>query len=66
MKDYFRPFLVQKNLAELDNLNTSDTINKYKTHVIWALAAGGVGFVCWKSGQWYATYKLLKKKLESA
>lgn len=62
MRDYFRPFLLQgKQLADVVESTTS--FDKVKTHVIWALAAGGIGFVCWKAGKMHSTYQLVKKKL---
>jgi len=61
MRDYFRPFLLQNNLG--DQLMDTAAYDKVKMHIVWALAAGGIGFACWKAGQWHSTYQLLKKKL---
>jgi hypothetical protein len=68
MRDYFRPFLLKQNnlagnILAGSNLADTATFDKFKTHVIWALAAGGIGFACWKAGQWHSTYQLVKKKL---
>ena len=76
MRDYFRQFLKSANLGSLDAatdaapsapnvLSTAvpTTYDKIKTHAIWAAATAGIGFVCWKAGQYHATYQLIKKKL---
>lgn len=63
MHDYFRQFLLKQNNLAGNQLADAGTFDKVKTHVIWALAASGIGFACWKAGQWHSTYQLVKKKL---
>lgn len=62
MRDYFKPFILRQNNLG-DPVTTTTSFDKVKTHVIWALAAGGIGFVCWKAGKMHSTYQLVKKKL---
>lgn len=61
MRDYFRPFLLKQNTVAGTELGDSNVLDAIKVHGLWALAVGGVGFACWKAGQWYAGYQLAKK-----
>lgn len=63
MKDYFRPFIVERAREATSALGMAQDSDKIKTHLMWALTAGGIGYVCFKGGQWYSTYKLVKKKM---
>lgn len=66
MRDYFKPFLLNNlSLGDLSSMGpSSETLGKIKIHVMWALAAGGIGFVAWKVGQWQSAYKMVKRKLD--
>lgn len=74
MKDYFREFIIPQAGQALPNpANVASSLAGYlnggvesttpiKTHLIWALVAGGSVCLTWKISEFWTKYKLIRDK----